>query len=154
MSALPQKADIDMGAALRLLVTRRRHSALLTNVVADDATGEAGQDRRQGGPARSVRHLSACRAGFFIFSAIAGKNFPCDGHHSARGCVGLTFHSTSTRICDGNHVAADSPNDDRWRDGVVRDRVGVRGGRVGRRVNPPARRMSTACELGLLNTIV
>ena len=39
-------------------------------------------------------------------------------------------------------MAADSPNDDRWRDGVVRDRVGVRGGRVGRRVNPPARRMS------------
>ena len=30
-------------------------------MVADDATGEAGQERRQGGAARSVRHLSACR---------------------------------------------------------------------------------------------
>ncbi len=115
-------------------MTLSRHSALLTNVVADDATGEAGQDRRQGGPARSVRHFSACRAGFFIFSAIAGKNFPCDAHHCAPGCVGLTFHSTSTRIGDGNHVAADSPNHDRRRDGVGRERVGVRGGRIGIRL--------------------
>ncbi len=30
-------------------MTQRRHSALLTNVVADDATGEAGQDRREDG---------------------------------------------------------------------------------------------------------
>ncbi len=44
-------------------MTQSGHSALLTNVVADDATGEAGEDRRQGGPARSVRHLSACRGG-------------------------------------------------------------------------------------------
>jgi len=43
-----------MGAALRLLVTQSGHSALLINVVVDDAMGEAGQDRRQGGPARSV----------------------------------------------------------------------------------------------------
>ncbi len=61
ISALPRKADIREGAAKRLLMTQSGHSALLTNVVADDATGEAGQDRRQGGPARSVRHLSACR---------------------------------------------------------------------------------------------
>ncbi len=52
---------------------------------------------------------------FFFFSATAGKNFPCDVHHCARGCVGLTFHSTSTRIWDGNNVAADSPNHDRPR---------------------------------------
>ena len=37
-------------------------------------------------------------------------------------------------------MAADSPNHDRRRDGVDRERVGVRGGRIGRRVNPPARR--------------
>ncbi len=30
-------------------------------MVADHVAREAGQDRRQGGPARSVRHLSACR---------------------------------------------------------------------------------------------
>ncbi len=36
-------------------------------------------------------------------------------------------------------MAADSANHDRRCDGVDRDRVGVRGGRVGRRVNPPAR---------------
>ena len=29
----------------------------------DHSEREAGQDRRQGGPARSVRHLSACRGG-------------------------------------------------------------------------------------------
>ncbi len=32
-------------------------------LAADHATREAGQDRRQGGPTRSVRHLSACRGG-------------------------------------------------------------------------------------------
>ena len=43
---MPPKADIEMDAALRLLMTQSGHSALLTNVVADDATGEAYQDRR------------------------------------------------------------------------------------------------------------
>ena len=32
-------------------------------LVADYAAGEAGQDRSQGGPARSVRHVPACRGG-------------------------------------------------------------------------------------------
>ncbi len=35
----------------------------------------------------------------------------CDAHHCVCACVGLTFHPTSTHIWDGNHVAADSPND-------------------------------------------
>ncbi len=43
-----------MGAALRLLVTHSGHSALLTNVVADDAAGEAGQDRREVGQSWAV----------------------------------------------------------------------------------------------------
>ncbi len=30
-------------------------------LVADDATGEAGEDRREGGAARSIRHVPACR---------------------------------------------------------------------------------------------
>ena len=38
-------------------MTRRRHSALLTNVVADDATGEVGEDRGQGRQSRAVRHV-------------------------------------------------------------------------------------------------
>ncbi len=37
-SASPPKADIREGAAKRLLMTLSRHSALLTNVVVDDAT--------------------------------------------------------------------------------------------------------------------
>ncbi len=132
------------------------HSALLTNVVADDAAGEAGF-RLPRLPRRRIDTAGApvpLPGRFFLFFCNRRKKTPCDAHHCAPGCVGLTFHSTSTRIWDGNHVAADSPNDDRWPDGVVRDRVGVRGDRVGRRVNPPARRKSTACELGLLNTIV
>ncbi len=60
-SASHPGADLPAGVAEGPFLTRRRHSALLTNVVADDATGEAGQDRRQGGPARSIRHFSACR---------------------------------------------------------------------------------------------
>ncbi len=63
MSALPPKADIKAGCPRRPLMTQSRHSALLTNVGADDATGEAGQDRRQGGQPWQVRHISACRGG-------------------------------------------------------------------------------------------
>ncbi len=62
-SALPPKADIREGAAKRPLMTQSGHSALLTNVVADDATGEAGQDRREGGQPWQVRHLSVGRGG-------------------------------------------------------------------------------------------
>ena len=38
-------------------MTQSGRSALLTNVVADDATGEAGQDRREGGQPWQVRHI-------------------------------------------------------------------------------------------------
>ncbi len=44
-------------------MTLSGHSAILTNVVADDAAGEAGQDRREVGQPWQVRHLSACRGG-------------------------------------------------------------------------------------------
>ncbi len=78
--------------------------------------------------------------GFDItFKTTAGNKFPCDARHCPPGCVGLPFHSTSTRIGDGSHVAAGSPNHDRRRDGVGRERVGVRGGRIGARVNSPVR---------------
>ncbi len=63
MSALPPKADPNGYGAGCPLMTQSGHSALLTNVVADDAAGEAGQDRRQGGPARSVRHVPIGRGG-------------------------------------------------------------------------------------------
>ena len=83
---------------------------------------------------------------FFHFSRARRKKIPCDGHHCVRGCVGLTFHATSTRIWDGNHVAADSPNHDRRCDGVDRERVGVCGAFTGGRPlgavaarNPPRR---------------
>ncbi len=39
-------------------MTQSGHSAPLTNVVVDDATGEAGEDRREGGQSRAVRHVS------------------------------------------------------------------------------------------------
>ncbi len=120
-------------------MTHSGHSALLTNVVADDAAGEAGF-RLPRLPRRRIDTAGApvpLPGRFFFFSATAGKKIPCDDHHCARGCVGLTFHPKSTRIWDGNHVAADSANHDRRRDGVDRERVGVRGGRIGRRVNPP-----------------
>ncbi len=52
-----------MGAALRPLMTQSGHSALLTNVVADDATGGAGQDWRQGREPRPVRHVPIGRGG-------------------------------------------------------------------------------------------
>ena len=42
-------------------MTQSGHSALLTNVVADDATGEAGQDRGQDCPPWALCHLPACR---------------------------------------------------------------------------------------------
>ncbi len=120
-------------------MTQSGHSALLTNVVADDAAGEAGF-RLPRLPRRRIDTAVApvpLPGRFFFFSATAGKKIPCDDHHCARGCVGLSFHPKSTRIWDGNHVAADSANHDRRRDGVDRERVGVRGGRIGRRVNPP-----------------
>ncbi len=44
-------------------MTLSGHSALLTNVVGDDAAREAGQDRREGGQPWQVRHISACRGG-------------------------------------------------------------------------------------------
>ncbi len=62
-SAPPHKADQIEGAARGPLMTQSGHSALLTNVVADDAAGEADQDRREGGQPWQVRHLSACRGG-------------------------------------------------------------------------------------------
>ncbi len=65
MSALPPKADIFQHRRLCPLLTLSRHSALLTNVVADDAAGEAGQDRREGGQSWAVRHVPigrGCRA--------------------------------------------------------------------------------------------
>ncbi len=43
--------------------TQSRHSALLTNVVADDAAGEAGEDRRQGGEPWPLRHVPIGRGG-------------------------------------------------------------------------------------------
>ena len=129
-------------------MTQSGHSALLTNVVADDAAGEAGF-RLQQLPRRRMDTAGAqvpLPGRVFLFFCDRRKKIPCDAHHCARGCVGLTFHSTSTRIWDGNHVAADSPNHDRRRDGVDRERVGVRGGWIGHRVNPPTRRKSTATE--------
>ena len=44
-------------------MTLSGHSALLTNVVADDATGEAGQDRGEGGQAQQLHYVPACRGG-------------------------------------------------------------------------------------------
>ncbi len=38
-------------------MTQSGHSALLTNVVAGDAAGEAGQDRREDGPPRPLYHV-------------------------------------------------------------------------------------------------
>ncbi len=48
---------------ISLLLRTETPSALLTNVVADHAAREAGQDRREGGPARSVCHFPVCRGG-------------------------------------------------------------------------------------------
>ena len=42
-------------------MTQSGHLALLTNVVVDDATGDAGEDRREGGQSRAVRHVSTGR---------------------------------------------------------------------------------------------
>ena len=44
-------------------MTLSRHSALLTNVVAEDAAREAGQNRCQGRPSRAVRHVPIGRGG-------------------------------------------------------------------------------------------
>ena len=44
-------------------MTQSRHSALLTNVVADDAAGEAGEDWRQGGQPWPLRHVPIGRGG-------------------------------------------------------------------------------------------
>ncbi len=57
MSALPPKADIRTAVEKGLLMTQSGHSALLTNVVADDAAGEAGRDRSQSCPPWPVRHV-------------------------------------------------------------------------------------------------
>ena len=131
-------------------MTLSGHSALLTNVVAGDAAGEAGfrlprLPRRRIDTASGPVHLPAR---FFFFSATTGKPIPCDAHHCARGRVGLESNPTSTRIGDGNHVAADSASHDRRCDGVDRDRVGVRGGRIGGRVNPPVRLHGRASSWG------
>ncbi len=78
MSALPPKADIREGAAKRLLVTQSGHSALLTNVVADDAAGETGF-RLPHLPRRRIDTAGASvplPGRLFFFSATTGKEFP------------------------------------------------------------------------------
>ncbi len=83
--------------------TLSRHSALLTNVVADDAAGEAGFCLPRL-PCRRIDKAGApvpLPGRFFYFSATAGKPIPCDAHHCAPGCVGLTFHPTSTAPLNG-----------------------------------------------------
>ena len=49
--------------SFRTAWTLSGHSAHLTNVVVDDVTGEAGQDRREGGQSRAVRHVPIGRGG-------------------------------------------------------------------------------------------
>ncbi len=63
--ASPPGADVPGDAPVGPLVTQRRHSALLTNAVIDDATGEGGQDWRQGREPRPVCDFptgGGCRA--------------------------------------------------------------------------------------------
>ncbi len=61
-SALPPGADLPGGVAEGPFLTQSGHSALLTNVVADDAAGEAGRDRSQSCPPWPVRHVPIGRS--------------------------------------------------------------------------------------------
>ncbi len=90
---------------------------------------------------RVIKTWPTRRVGFFLCLTLSRQlSGTWDHHHCVYARVGLTFHPTSTRIGDGNHVAADSADHDRRCDGVDRERVGARGGRIGGRVNPPLRR--------------
>ncbi len=98
MSALPPKADIRTAVEKGLLMTQSGHSALLTNVVADDAAGEAGF-RLPHHPRRRIDTAGApvpLPGRFFFLSATAGKIIPCDAHHCAPGCVGLESDPTES----------------------------------------------------------
>ena len=91
-SASPPGADVPGSVAECRLMTQSRHSALLTNVVADDAAGEAGF-RLPHLPRRRIDTAGApvpLPGRFFLFFCDRRKKIRCDAHHCARGCVGLT----------------------------------------------------------------
>ena len=87
--------------ALSLVLTRRRHTALLTNMVVDDAMGKAGQDRREGGQPRQVCHLSVGRGGGSV-------NWGWR-HRSGAGVAGLG-HQTEKSGSNWLSVAVWMPN--------------------------------------------
>ncbi len=84
-------------------MTLSRHSALLTNVVADDAAGEADQDRRQGGEPRPVCHFptgGGCGA-----EGAVPKNPPPHRWAAAGPFAAMTaFHPVASRSPDRTGV--------------------------------------------------
>ncbi len=109
IASLPPKADIRTAVEKGLLMTQSGHSALLTNMVADDATGEAGQDRRQGGAARSVRHLSACRGG--DSTAAIRRNPATDRRPAAEASTDMTPRVIAAGLNRRGPGARPLPND-------------------------------------------
>ncbi len=109
MSALPPKADIRTVVEKGLLMTLSGHSALLTNLVVDDATGEAGQERRQGGAARSVRHLSACRG--CDSTAAIRRNPATNRRPAAEASTDMTPRVIAAGLNQRGPGARPSPND-------------------------------------------
>ncbi len=63
MSAFGGKADVNhcVGECPLLAISGHWRTQGGRALVADHTAGEVGQDRGQGGPARSVRHVPACR---------------------------------------------------------------------------------------------